>query len=58
MKKLVRSFFSLIFLEADKGIFIIPLDKVVRPDNIRDALKFLDLSNLSDEDLRVLFEEE
>jgi len=56
-EKIGKEFFSLIFLEADKGIFMIPLDKVVRPDNIRDALKFLDLSGLTDEDLEVLFEE-
>jgi len=57
-EKVGKEFFSLIFLEADKGIFMIPLDKVVRPDNIRDALKFLDLTNLTDEDLRAIFEEE
>ena len=57
-EKVGKEFFSLIFIEADKGIFMIPLDKVVRPDNIREALKFVDLSSLTDEDLKALFEED
>jgi hypothetical protein len=56
--KIGKEFYSMIFMETDKGMLVLPLDKVVRPDNIRDALKFIDLSGLSDEDLRVLFEEE
>jgi len=56
--KIGKEFYSMIFLETDKGMLILPLEKVVKPDNIRDALKFVDLSGLSDEDLRMLFEEE
>ncbi len=57
-EKIGKGFFSLIFLEAENGIFVLPLEKVVRPDNIRDALKFIDLSKITDEDLQLLFEEE
>lgn len=56
--KIGKEFYSMIFIETDKGMLVLPLEKVVRPDNIRDALKFIDLSGLSDKDLRVLFEEE
>jgi len=56
--KVGKEFYSMIFLESDKGMLLLPLDKVVRPDNIKDALKFFDVSNLSDEDLEILFREE
>ena len=57
-EKIGKEYYSLVFLGTDKGILIMPLEKVIRPDNIRDALKFVDLSDFSDEDLRILFEEE
>jgi|GEM_PF-6194208 len=53
-----KEFFSYIFLETDKGLLLLPLEKVVNPKNLRDALSFIDISHLSDEDLKLLFEEE
>lgn len=52
-----EGFFTYIFLETDKGLFLLPLDKVVNPKNLRNALSFIDTSKLSDDDLRLLLEE-
>jgi len=52
-----KEYFSYIFLDTDKGLLLVPLDKVVNPKTVRDALKFVDISYLSDEDLKILFEE-
>jgi len=32
-------FFSYVFLDTDKGLLLLPLDKIVSPENIREALK-------------------
>lgn len=53
-----KEFFSYIFLDTDKGLLLLPLDMVVNPKNLRDALNFVDTSFMSDEDLEILFEEE
>lgn len=56
--KTKKEYFSYIFVDTDKGLLLLPLDKVVNPKNLRDALKFVDVSHLSDEDLKFLFEEQ
>lgn len=53
-----KEFFAFIFLNTNKGMLLLPLDKVVNPKNLRDALKFVDISHISEEDLQTLFEEE
>ena len=50
--------FSYIFLDTNKGLLLVPLDKAANSKNLRDALNFVDISYLSDEDLKMLFEEE
>jgi len=57
-QKVGREFFSMIFVETDKGMLLLPLEKLIRPDTIRDALSFIDLSRISDEELKALLEEE
>jgi flagellar basal body L-ring protein FlgH len=47
----------MIFVETDKGLLLLPLEKIIRPDTIRDALNFIDLSKISDEELKALLEE-
>lgn len=55
----IGRYFAFIFLDTDKGLLLLPLPKVVNPENIRQALmKFVDLSYMSDEDLQIVFEEE
>ncbi|MEM2914611.1 MAG: hypothetical protein QXH91_04340 [Candidatus Bathyarchaeia archaeon] len=56
--KTKKEYFSYIFVDTDKGLLLLPLDKVVNPKNLRDALKFVDISHLSEEDLKILFKEE
>lgn len=52
-------FFAFIFLDTDKGLLLLPLPKVVNLENLREALMgFIDLSYISDEDLRISFEKE
>jgi hypothetical protein len=53
-----KEFFSYIFLDTDKGLLLLPLDKVVNPKNLRDALNFVDIGHISNEDLEILLEEE
>jgi hypothetical protein len=58
-EKVGREFFALVFLETDRGILLLPLEKVpLNPINVRSALQFIDLSKISDEELEVLLEEE
>jgi hypothetical protein len=56
-EKVGKEFFSMIFVETDKGMLLLPLEKIIRPDTIRDALNFIDLSKISDEELKALLEE-
>ena len=53
-----KEFFSYIFLDTDKGLLLVPLDKVVNPKNLRDALNLVDISYMSNKDLELLFQEE
>lgn len=53
-----KEFFSYIVLDTDKGLLLLPLDKVVNPKNLRDALNFVDISHMSNKDLETLLEEE
>ena len=58
VKRKKGDYFAYVFLDTDKGLLLVPLDKVFTPENLRDALKFVDVSHLSDEDLEILFQEE
>jgi hypothetical protein len=51
-------YFAYVFVDTDKGLLLVPLDKVVNPETLRGALEFIDISHLNDEDLKILFEEE
>jgi len=51
-------FFAYVFVDTDKGLLLVPLDKMVNPETLRGALEFIDISHLSDEDLKLLFDEE
>ena len=53
-----KDFFGMIFVDTDKGVLIVPLDKAVNPSNINDALGFIDVSEIDKEDLEILFEED
>jgi len=58
IERKIEKYFAFIFLDTDKGLLLLPLPKVVNPENIRSALmKFIDISSMSDEDLQILFEE-
>jgi hypothetical protein len=50
-----KEYFSYIFLDTDKGLLLLPLDKVVNPKNIREALEFM--GKLSLEEIGELLEE-
>lgn len=57
-KRKKGKFFAFVFLKTDKGLFLLPLSKVINPQTIRGALmKFVDVSKISDEELQALFEE-
>lgn len=49
-----ESFFGFVFIDTDKGILLVPLEEGFRPETVKNALKFLDLSNLTENDLRLL----
>jgi hypothetical protein len=53
-----KDYFGFIFVDTDRGVLLVPLDKAVNPDSIRGALNFMDLSHITAEDLEFLFEEE
>lgn len=55
--KLSGEYFGFIFVETDKGILLIPLDKAVNPISLKNALKFAGISSFSYKDLKLLFEE-
>lgn len=57
-QKSEKDFFGFIFVETDKGVLLVPLNRAVNPDNIQNALGFMDLSNITKEDIEILFSEE
>lgn len=46
------------FLDTDKGILLVKVENLFRPDVLKDALAFLKLDNVSSEDLKALLEED
>jgi len=56
--KLKGGYFGFIFAETNHGLLLVPLDKVANPETVRSALRFVDTSDLSDEDLEFLSESE
>jgi len=57
-KTVGKKYFGFIFVDTDKGVLLVSLEKAVNPDNIQNALNFMDTSNLTKEDLKTLFDEE
>jgi hypothetical protein len=53
-----KEFFAYVFVETDKGLLLVPLTKVVNTPNLKEALDFIDVSNLTNKDLEMLFEED
>ena len=49
--------FHYVFLETDKGLLLVPLGRIVNPANLREALAFLDLSGIDENELELLLEE-
>ena len=56
-EKVRRGYFALIWFETDKGVLLVPLDRVANPDNIKEALKFFDSSGLRPEEIELLLRE-
>jgi hypothetical protein len=57
--KIGKEYVGFIFLETDKGVLLVALDKTPNPGTVRDALSsFADIPRLNDEDLRILFGDE
>lgn len=52
-----KDHFSFVFLDTDKGLLLVPLDKIATANSIRDALKFVDTSGLTKEDIDLLMGE-
>jgi hypothetical protein len=53
-----REFFGFVFLETDKGFLLVPFAGPLNPITLRQKLSFIDLSKISDEELKLLLEEE
>jgi hypothetical protein len=56
-EKIGKQHFAFVFLDTDKGLLLVPLDKLVTASNLREALKFVDTSNLTAEDIDLLTRE-
>lgn len=56
-EKVGKEPYEMIFVRTDKGILLVPLDKTKAANTVRDALKFVDTSHLTKEDLDILMEE-
>ena len=56
-KRREKEYFCYVFLDTDKGLLLVPLDKVVNPKNLRDALRFIEVSEKDLENIDVIFEE-
>jgi len=57
-KRKKGKFFAFIFLKTNKGLLLLPLDKVANPENVRGALmKFIDISHLDERDLEIVMDE-
>ena len=61
IKDKIEEQFSYIFLETDLGMLLMPFDKIFNPETIKSlfgGLKFADVKSLTQEDIKMLFEEE
>jgi hypothetical protein len=52
-----KAYFGFVFVETDKGILLVALDKAVNTNTIQNTLGFLGLSKITKEDLEELFSE-
>jgi hypothetical protein len=53
-----REYFGFVFLETDRGFLLVPFTGPLNPITLRQKLSFIDLSRISDEELKLLLEEE
>ena len=53
-----KSYFGFVFVETDKGVLLVALDKAVNSSTIQNALGFLNLPKVTKEDLEELFSED
>jgi len=53
-----RGYFGLIFLDTDKGFLLVPFTGPINPITFREKLSFIDLSKISDDEIKLLLEEE
>lgn len=56
--KMSKEYFGYIFVETDKGILLVSLDKAINPGNIKNALGFMDFSRITPKELEIIFENE
>lgn len=49
---------NFMWLDTDKGIMLVPFDKLFRPDAIREVLSFLKLYAYTKEDLELLLRDD
>ena len=56
-RKLSQGYFGFVFVETNKGVLLVSLNKAVNPISIKDALKFAGISSFNNKDLKLLFEE-
>lgn len=47
-----------VWVTSDKGILLVPFEKLFRPDNLKQILGFMRMSEYSKEDLELLLREE
>lgn len=53
-----KEYFGFIFLKTDKGILLVPISKVATIQTLREALKFIDFSHITNEDLQDILSDE
>jgi len=53
-----KGYVGFIFLETDKGVLLVALSQAINPITVRDALSFANIPNLSNDDLKILFEKD
>ncbi len=56
-EKVGKEPFEMMFVNTDRGILMIPFDKTKAENTVREALKFMDTSSLTKEDIDLLMGE-
>lgn len=61
IKDKISERFSYVFFETNLGMLLVPFDEFFNPETIKGlfaGLKFADVKSLTEEDIKMLFEEE